>query len=378
MRIIIPFPYFYEGNGGIYTFTKSFAQQAAIIGHEVIIIRAGEKDLDKLQDNYRVINIKHKTRRFLRKSRDFVAFAKKAKPIINKLNPDVVLASSLSALAGIDTKIPLVFRTTGPPVRQIFHVQYRTTSFFHWLQIYLDYLLQRPLEALVARSADGILCQSKELYDLWKKEYSLNSKFHTPCTMVDTSIFSPKIKSNIKNKLKISKNDPVILFSGGLSLMKGGNLIENVIKKSLDNIINLHVIFVGKVLFKPDFSKEHKKRVHFICHVYHFKIPLYYNAADVLIHVSTKFEGFPNSVMEAMACGLPIIANNFTSGISDYLKHNKNSLIFDNEKDLVNAIGLLVKNKNLRNYLSKNARITALNYDSKKVTKDIINFIKKI
>ncbi|RJS94898.1 glycosyltransferase family 4 protein [Salinisphaera sp. Q1T1-3] len=48
-------------------------------------------------------------------------------------------------------------------------------------------------------------------------------------------------------------------------------------------------------------------RVHFVGAVAHDDLPVYFSAADVLMHAAGS-EGMPNVVLEAMACGCPVIA----------------------------------------------------------------------
>jgi glycosyltransferase involved in cell wall biosynthesis len=47
---------------------------------------------------------------------------------------------------------------------------------------------------------------------------------------------------------------------------------------------------------------------------------------DIFVFPSLS-EGFPNAVMEAMACGLPIISSDF-SGIDDLIRSEENGLVF--------------------------------------------------
>ena len=62
-------------------------------------------------------------------------------------------------------------------------------------------------------------------------------------------------------------------------------------------------------------------------------------------------------MIEAMACGLPIIASD-VRGLKDYITDNENGLLFNvsDQKDLADKISQLATNENLRKKLSEGAR----------------------
>ncbi len=76
-------------------------------------------------------------------------------------------------------------------------------------------------------------------------------------------------------------------------------------------------------------------------------------ASDLFVH-TCLFEGFANVIIEAMACGVPVIAADCPYGPRDIITHGKNGLLvpMDDKEGLAKAIGTLLHDSTLR------ARIT--------------------
>ncbi len=78
--------------------------------------------------------------------------------------------------------------------------------------------------------------------------------------------------------------------------------------------------------------------------------------SDAYIFPSYR-EGFPNSVLEAGAMGLPSIVTNI-NGCNEIVQHGKNGLIIEpkNELELENTMRALLQDKPLVETLKQNAR----------------------
>jgi glycosyltransferase involved in cell wall biosynthesis len=67
-------------------------------------------------------------------------------------------------------------------------------------------------------------------------------------------------------------------------------------------------------------------------------MPLLYSAADLVV-LPSLWEGFPNVVIEAMACGTPVIVSNISDN-ARIVEHGVTGYLFANDDadDLVNAL----------------------------------------
>lgn len=87
------------------------------------------------------------------------------------------------------------------------------------------------------------------------------------------------------------------------------------------------------------------------------EVPKVLNEAKIFAFCSL-YEGMPNSLIEAMAMGLPCIATDCPcGGPRSLIKDGENGILVDNnnEKDFTEAIKKLIHNKELRKKISKNA-----------------------
>ena len=100
--------------------------------------------------------------------------------------------------------------------------------------------------------------------------------------------------------------------------MSVGNLVElkgnHLTIEALSKLPDTHLALVGS---GPEEARLRRladevgvsDRVHFLGLVKQEDLRWYYSAGDALVLVSSR-EGWPNVLLEAMACGMPVIANN--------------------------------------------------------------------
>lgn len=105
---------------------------------------------------------------------------------------------------------------------------------------------------------------------------------------------------------------------------------------------------------------------------------LIYPQHDVLIHLS-DYEGFPNSVAEALSFGMPILGLKNCDGVRDLVENNKNgwlmnSLTYEHFFVLIDKI-VKCTNREVIDYRS-NSRKSIKKYDPKIIKIDWINFLK--
>lgn len=107
------------------------------------------------------------------------------------------------------------------------------------------------------------------------------------------------------------------------------------------------------------------------------EIKRYYDSSDCCILTSFA-EGTPTSILEAMACGLPIVASN-AGGLKNIVIENKNGFVIDNfdVNKFVEKLIFLKENDKLSKAISENNIALSKKYSWDNVAKTITNKIEE-
>src|SRR5699024_9689750 len=99
--------------------------------------------------------------------------------------------------------------------------------------------------------------------------------------------------------------------------------------------------------------------------------------AEIFVLPSNS-EGMPNSLIEAMALGIPSIATDCPiGGSAEIIKNNQNGLLIkmNEESELIKAMELLIDNLEIREKVNKKANKIIKEYEGKKVCSEWFNYL---
>ena len=207
-------------------------------------------------------------------------------------------------------------------------------------------ILKKILYRIIYNMADKIIVNSIDFQKELKKKFNLNSQ----------CIYNPLNKKEIikksKEKIKIKfykKNDFKIISVARFSEQKDHFcLIKsiNLLKKKYKNI---KVLLIG--------SGEKKQKIKNLIDMLklnkHFKLldfkknPYPYIKKSDIFVLSTKFEGLPNVLLEAITLNKLVISSNCPTGPSEILDNGNGGLLFKvkDHKQLSQKIIFAIKNK---------------------------------
>jgi len=192
-----------------------------------------------------------------------------------------------------------------------------TTMHGPWADVRLhtaSRFLCKMVERKALRDADHVTCDSKRLAEDVLAWYGLEvAKVTAIQNAVETDRFSPAIsKREARDRLGLSAGDKIVLYTGRFLVEKGITYLLEAIEGIAKETDDVSFLLVGGGFDEhvvSDWLAKTKlqRRVTIIPYVEYERMPSVYAAADVLVQPSLA-EGLSRSILEAMACGLPIVA----------------------------------------------------------------------
>jgi len=157
---------------------------------------------------------------------------------------------------------------------------------------------------------------------------------------------NPRFKAQPSNKEQafgLPENMPVLLYVGRVSHEKGVLELPAIYQRAKQAVPDLRLAIVGKGPAQPQLKKEMPDAI-FVDWVQQDKLPLLYASADMLV-LPSRFDTFSMVVLEALSCGLPVIAYN-TKGPKDIIKHRQCGFLVETPLEMQEHIVAFLQGKN--------------------------------
>ena len=221
----------------------------------------------------------------------------------------------------------------------------------------LNWLIFYPIERILAHETDLLITMNTEDYSRAKK-FKAKRVAYVNGVGLDLDRFIPlkeEEKETIRDELHLNKEDVFAITVGNLIKRKNQiTLIEAV--NRLDNP-HFHLFICGDGKCYEELKKAASdlgvsSQIHFLG--FRRDVEKLCGAADIFLFASVQ-EGLPVSVMEAMACGLPIVASKIR-GNSDLIDSGKGGyLVRPTDADgfakaIVSVIKKKKKTESMENY----------------------------
>lgn len=174
--------------------------------------------------------------------------------------------------------------------------------------------------------ADIIVAVSEEIKrDLIENYKIKEDKIKVIYNSYDIDSIQEKSRERIEDQYEEIFDNPVVITAGRLNKQKGHWHLIRAFSKIKEEIPNAKLVILGEGELEP-YLKELaldlniREDVHFLGFQQN---PFKYVARSKIFVMSSFYEGFPNALAEAMACGVPVISSDCKSGPREILAPNE-------------------------------------------------------
>jgi glycosyltransferase involved in cell wall biosynthesis len=180
------------------------------------------------------------------------------------------------------------------------------------LHVQASYPLRRRQIRSALRGAGAVVAVSRALAEKAMAIGAAADRVHVIYNGVDSDRFAPGSRSEARTRLGLSPQGPLLLYVGNLKSSKGCLDLLDAFPALLAKQPQARLIYVGAGACRDALQERVAAlgcadRVSLAGPVAHAALGDWFRAADLLCLPSHN-EGVPNVVLEAMACGIPVVA----------------------------------------------------------------------
>lgn len=258
----------------------------------------------------------------------------------------------------------------GAVCKKIFNVKHVATVHGSDINLIAKSRILKILFKFIAQNTDQIIVNSSFTK---QKVLDINNELESKTQIIPMGIDLTKMNAFQTNKpKKVIGADYVVLTVGRLIPLKGVNYLIQAMSHVVTRYPTAKLIICGEGSEKLNLIDlvsrlNLKENVLFTGHIPNDFITQYYHSADVFVLPSIRINGFEEGLgvvlLEAMACGIPVIGSN-TGGICSIINDGYNGFLAKEKspEDIAEKIIILLSNESIREKFRHNGLETIKNY----------------
>jgi len=199
---------------------------------------------------------------------------------------------------------------------------------------------------------------------------------------IDLSLFRAAGGAFDRTDLGIPSEDVLLIYVGRLGAEKNLPLLLTAMKHVSEQNPDISLLLVGDGPEKQPLKKlvkdlDLEEKVHFGNEVPHQNTPDYYRSADIFVMPSAN-ETFGFTIVEAMACGLPVVAVD-RPGVRDNIEPEITGLLAnDDPVDYAAQILKLASSPIMRKSMGERARVEAEKFSLETSAQSVLQIFEKL
>lgn len=232
-----------------------------------------------------------------------------------------------------------------------------------------NWLFFYPIEKYLAKYTDALITINEEDYTFAKRKLKAKKIYHIHGIGVEPSKFdfdmSEKKREEIRASFTLSSLDYLMMYAAELNDNKNQQMLIDAMKKLVPLYPNMKLILAGIGPLKEKFEKEIQENFlqsNVFLIGYRTDIPELLKISDLYVATS-KREGLPVNILEAMIAGLPLVVTN-SRGQRELVEDGKNGYIVElnDVNSLVEKIQNIYVDQRIQTQFTKYAKNHIENY----------------
>lgn len=351
--ILIVAPYFPPHTGGLERYASEVAFRLSQMGHwRVVVLTTNEGVHDSIEviDEVKVYRLGYNIK--ISNTPFSFTWIRKVKKVLREVHPDIVNVHT--PVPGIGDIVSWATPRNVPLVVTYHAGSMRKGEF---LKDFIVWGYEKVILPIMLRKAKRIICSSDFVRNDFLRAYLHKSSTIVPAT--NTEEFTPvTLGASLVTNL---------LFIGGLNASekhKGLDMLLTVVAELVNASYAIHLTVVGTGDMRRRYELQAKelgisKQVEFVGNLHGKDILKKFQSSHILVH-PTSNDSSPTVIIEAMACGLPVLSTT-VGGIPKLVENNKTGLLVEpnNITLFKEALVTLIENKELQKKFGENGRLRA-------------------
>lgn len=195
-------------------------------------------------------------------------------------------------------------------------------------------------------------------------------------------VVTPEIDKLSQEEANLNKDYDYIIAVGRLNIQKGFDTLLKVFKVISSALPSYRLLILGQGeelnnLKELACKLSLTEKVEFLGFQDN---PYKYMAASKVFVLSSRWEGFGNVIVEAMACGTPVVSFDCPNGPAEIIHDYEDGILVSNQdiNHMADSIKKIIINTELHEHIRRNAKIRANDFTVEKIIKQYQDMINEV